>query len=259
MLSALASYQFISRDLNATLKRTSEQPEVARESEYYLSNISKITSIDEFFADDRVYAYAMRASGLADMTYAKAFMRKVLAEGIDRKDSFANSLADKRYREFATRFNFDRYGATATTFTRARQGTVDSYIRQVLEENAGEENQGVRLALYFQRKAPSIGSAVEILADPALLKVAEVVFNIPLSTGNIDKNAARISKRLNIKDLQDPDKLTKLLTRFTAMWELQQPSSTPADGTGILFSQPLEAGINQNLLASIQSLRLNRF
>ena len=110
-------------------------------------------SIDDFLADDRLFTYAMKAFGLGDMAYAKAFMRKVLEGGIDANESFANSLADKRYRDFAETFNFARYGEATTVFTRAGQGTVDNYVRQALEENAGAQNEGVRLALYFQRKA----------------------------------------------------------------------------------------------------------
>ena len=257
MSTALVSYQNINRDLASTLKRTQQQPLVSRESEYYLANISDIKSVDEFLADERLYRYAMKASGLEDMTFAKAFIRKVLEEGIDNTESFANSLADKRYKEFAERFNFDRYGATATTFTRAQQGTVDSYVRQVLEESAGEENEGVRLALYFQRKASGIDNTLQLLADPALLKVAETLFSLNLSSGDVDRNAERITQQLDIEDLKDPEKLAKLLTRFTAMWEIVQPSSTPTSNISLLFNQSNEAGISQNLLSSIQNLKLN--
>ena len=34
-------------------------------------------SIDDFMKDTRLYNYAMKAFGLDDMAYAKAFMRKV--------------------------------------------------------------------------------------------------------------------------------------------------------------------------------------
>lgn len=257
MPTALESFHQLTRDLEATLKRTSEQPLVSRETEYYLANIAEIDNIDEFLADERVYRYAMKAAGLEDMTFAKAFIRKVLEEGIDVETSFANSLADKRYREFAGRFNFERYGATATTFGRAQQGTVDAYVRQVLEEGAGNDNEGVRLALYFQRKASGIDSPVQLLADPALLKVTETLLGINLSTGDIEKNAERIERQLNIGDMRDPQKLATLLTRFTAMWEIAQPSNSSASGISMLFGQSIEASVGQDILSSIQNLKLN--
>ena len=68
-------------------------------------------------------------------------------------------------------------------------------MRQTLEENAGAQNEGVRLALYFQRKAEASKSAYEILADPALLKVVQTALGIPPETGtqDIDRQAALIS------------------------------------------------------------------
>lgn len=255
MSTTLVTFQSINRDIGASLKRTSQQPAILRETEHYRASISKIDTIDQFLADDRIYNYAMKALGLEEMTYAKAFMKKVLTEGIDDPKSFANSLSDKRYREFAERFNFERYGASATTFGRAQQGVIDAYVRQTLEEQAGQSNDGVRLALYFQRKAPDITDAAQFLAEPALLKVAETIFGLNLSSGDIEKNAALIRDRFDVADLQDPEKLARLLTRFTAMWEISQPSTTT--GISILFSQQTETGVSQNLLESIQNLKLN--
>ena len=257
MLTASISYQFIAKDLSASLKRTAEQPVIKRESEYYLEKIKDVDTIDQFLADDRLYSFAMRASGLGEMTYAKAFIRKVLTEGIDDPESFANKLADKRYYEFAERFNFKQFGDTATIFTKARQGTVSDYVRQALEEEAGNDNEGVRLALYFKRKAPGVKSALGLLAEPALLKVTETALGLNLSSGDLDRNVKRIEKELDISDLSDPEKLDKFLLRFTSMWELNQPTQNSISNVGLLFSQPTEVGVNQDILASLQNLKLN--
>jgi hypothetical protein len=156
VISTYTSYRLIAQDIPKSLERIASQPQVARESEHYLSRISEIKSIDEFMADTRVFAYAMKAHGLEDMSYAKAFMRKVLTEGTDDDSAFANKLADSKYREFAETFNFAKQGAAATIFGKAQQGTVDKYHRLTLEEEAGADNTGVRLALYFERTAPEL-------------------------------------------------------------------------------------------------------
>ena len=100
MLTTIASFSLIARDLDRSLETTAQQPAVSRETEYYLENISNVKSIDEFIEDDRLFSYAMTAHGLSEMSYAKAFMRKALEEGIDANDTFANTLADRRYRDF---------------------------------------------------------------------------------------------------------------------------------------------------------------
>jgi hypothetical protein len=257
VLTTTASYRLLASDMTKSLDRTASAPQVKRDSAYYLANVTKVKSIDDFLGNTRLFTYAMKAFGLGDMTYAKAFMRKALEGGVDAKDSFANSLSDKRYQDFVATFNFQRYGATATAFTRTQQGTVDNYVRQTLEENAGAQNEGVRLALYFQRKASGITNAYDILADPALLKVAQTALSIPAASGaqDIDKQASMINARLKIADLKDPKLLDKFLTRFTSLYELQNSSAATSPSV-MLISGPTEAGINQTLLQSLQNLKL---
>jgi hypothetical protein len=257
VLSTTASYQLLAADLPRTLKRTAAQPVVARESEYYLANIGKVKSVEDFLANDRLFTYAMKAFGLGDMSYAKAFMRKAMEGGIDAEDSFANSLSDKRYRDFVTAFNFNRVGEATTTFTRAQQGAVDRYVRQALEENAGAENEGVRLALYFERKALTLKSIYDVLADPALLKVVQTALGIPAEAGmaSIDAQAKMISARLDVADLADPEKLETFIKRFTSLWELSNPSQ-PAATPAMLISQPRELGIGADILSALQGLKL---
>lgn len=371
MLSTPLSYQMITRDMSATLKRTAAQPDVKRATEYYRENIGKVTSLDEFLDDHRLYSYAMKAYGLEDMTYAKAFMRKVLESDLSDKASFANKLVDKRYQEFAKAFSFlkpsvqtqdaladierkyseaatkqgdssslirlgtlayekslpavktvddfladDGLVAYATTafgvdppgtaanakvFLKriltsdpadsdsfaARQtksawrdfaaafnfsedgnvraqtsdqeaGTVSSYLRQTVETQAGDENEGVRLALYFERKAPTITSGYSILADSALLKVAQTALGLSSQSGSadIDVQAKYIESRIDIKSLSDPDELKKFLTRFTAMWEVANPSSTATTSVATLITGQASSVMSADMLMSLQGLKL---
>jgi hypothetical protein len=261
VLTTAVSYRILANDLPRSLERAAEAPPVKRETAYYLANIENVKSIDDFIADDRLFTYAMKAFGLGDMAYAKAFMRKALEEGIDNRESFANSLADSRYKQFVEAFNFARHGENATIFSRAQQGTVDKYVRQTLEENAGVSNEGVRLALYFERKVPTIDSALDLLADPALLKVVQTALRIPVEAGmqDIDRQVALIESRLEVTDLQDPEKLADFLTRFTSLWDLDNPPGGATSPALALFVNPTETSVSTNLLMSLQRLKLGGF
>lgn len=256
MTSTYTSYNLIARDLPRSIERIASQPQVARESEYYLSRISEIKSIDEFLADTRVFNYAMKAHGLEDMNYAKAFMRKVLEEGTDNDDAFANQLSDSKYREFAETFNFARHGETATIFSKAQQGTVDKYHRMTLEEEAGVDNTGVRLALYFERTAPEVTSVYGILADNALYEVVRTALGLPaeIAASDIDKQADLLKSRIDLEDFKDPDKMNKFLQRFTALWELD--NGPPFADSSLLLGSSSGFGITPELMLSINNLKL---
>jgi hypothetical protein len=250
------SYRLIAADLTKSLQRVSEQPDVARETEYYLSKIGSIKTIDDFFADSRLYNYAMKAHGLEDMAYAKAFMRKMLVEGIDSEDAFANKLSDNRYKALVESLNFARHGEAATAFDRAQKGVVDKYMRQTLEESAGQENTGVRLALYFERMAPTITSAYELIADEALAQVVRTVLQLPdeFAAADVDRQAKAYEEAIDFKDFQDPAKLSAFLDRFTALWEISN-SSDSYDPLAV-FGSSSGYGISPDLLLSINNLKL---
>lgn len=257
MISTFVGYTNITNDLVRSLEQVRAQPPVQRETEYYLANIGNVDTFEQLIEDTRLFNYAMRAHGLGDMLYAKAFMEKVLKEGRDADDSFANSLADGRYREFAETFDFHRYGSTATTFGRAQQGVVDKYLRQTLEEDAGASNEGVRLALYFERKAQDLESVYSILADRALGTVVRTTLGLPETTAllDLDKQVELIESRLDIADLKDPEKLDEFLRRFTNLWEIANPSATQLQSAGLLFGGSQEFGISPEIMLTIQQLK----
>lgn len=255
MITTYTSYTMISRDLPKSLARVAEKPDVARETEYYLSRIGSIKTVDDFMADTRVYNYALKAHGLEDMAYAKAFIRKALTEGTADENAFANKLSDSRYASLVESLNFAAYGSTATSFDKAQKGVVDKFQRQTLEEEAGEDNMGVRLALYFERMAPTIKSGMEILADDALSEVVRTTLQLPdeIIGADLDRQAEYIEDAVSIEDFQDPAKVGKFLKRFTAMWELENPSDT-SDPLAP-FNAPSN-GISTDLLISINNLKL---
>ena len=260
MIGTVSRYQQITRSLDRSTALVAERPEIRREADYYLANIRKVTSHEEFIGNDRLFRFAMTAFGLEDMAYAKAFMRKVLAEGVDGREAFAMQLADTRFREFAEAFNFVRYGATATAFDRAQQGTVDRYVRIQLEKEAGQADEGVRLALYFQRKAPEVTSIYGLMGDSALYKVMQTALGLPAaySSVDIDKQAAFLTTRLDIADLKDPEKLDTFIQRFTASW--QAANGTAAQAAPLVgLSQPLLVSFDNNLLLSLQSFKPGGF
>ncbi len=259
MISTFASYNQIIANLPRATKTAAADPTVARATKYYQANISSVKTVDDFLKNDRLFTYAMKAFNLGDMAYAKGFMRRVLEGGVSDSRSLANTLTDSRYRIFANAFNFVASGATATASVDATTGTVDRYIRQSLETTAGSQNEGVRLALYFQRKASSISSAYSILADKALLKVVQTALNIPAESSklDIDRQAEMIKAKLPIADLKDAAKLTKFLERFSALYDAQQfdPLKSPSVS---LVSQSSEQGISVDLMMSLQSIGRGR-
>ena len=202
MSTATITYRNYAQHLDRSLEAAAKSPQVIRESGHYLSHIVNVKSIDDFMSNKRVLQYALTAFGLSDISYATALVRRLLEGGIDDASALANRFTDQRYRDFVTAFNFARYGDATTAFDRTQQGTVDRYKRQILEQNVGQQSEGARLALYFQRQAPNLTSPLGLLADVALLKVTQTALSLSPYTSNLSIEAQRdlIANRVNIAE-----------------------------------------------------------
>jgi hypothetical protein len=233
-------------------------PQVQADTAFYLANITKVKSIDQFMGDNRLYSYAMRAYGLSEMIDDKATMRTMLEGGVRDAESPANVKKDARIIAFVTAFNFEAYGENTTTYNASQRPAVDKYMRQTLEEDAGSQNEGVRLALYFERKSGDLKDFYGVLADPALAKVVRTALALPdsFATSDVDRQVKFFASKIDIEDFADPEKLGKFLQRFTAMWELQNPSAPAANFATVLFSQPATIGISTDALLALQRLKL---
>jgi hypothetical protein len=234
-----------------------ESEAVKSDTAYYLKNIGSVQSIDDLLADDRLFSYAMGAFGMNPEVDTKASIRKMLEGGLRDPDSPANKASEPRYAAFVSAFNFEAHGEKAVTWNSAQQPTVDKYMRQTLEEDAGNQNEGVRLALYFQRKAPGLSSFYQVLADPAMAQVVRTALGLPASfaSADLDKQVQLFESRLKIEDFSEPEALGKFLTRFTSLWEIDNPTATATTSLSVLFSQPVEYGVSTNLLLAIHKMK----
>lgn len=255
MISTYTSYRLATRDLDRTLSMKAAERPVALETEYNLENISKVTSVDDFLGDTRLFRYAMNAFGLEDMAHAKGYMRKILSESLSDEKSLVNRVNDDRFKSFAKTFNFVDKGAEVTQANEVRQGVADRYVRQTLEVDLGSENEAVRLALYFQRSVDDIKTGYSVLADNALMEVVYTALGFPdeMKGADIDKQAATIEKRLDLQSLKDPKELDKFLVRFSAMWDLK--NNTAASPILSLFSNQSTPSIGLDLALTLQQFK----
>jgi len=257
VLTATILYNSIARDYSSSLSQASKEPTVARATASFLANIGKVTTASQLVNNSNLYSYVMTAFGLQDMSYAKALIVKVLNGGTS-SSGLAQSLNDPRYLALAKAFNFAETGASTTKNTTTQTTTIESYYQATIETQAGQENQGAQMALYFARMVPQMNSPYSILGDSTLLKVAQTAFGLSpsMSDQNIDTQANEISNLLNIGKLQtDPTYLNKFLQRFTASYDAQNPtggvSSTPTNALLVTST-----GISSSLLLSLANLKL---
>lgn len=258
MTGLIATYKTMTANQTRSLKQVATQPVIAREIAYFKANIGKIKSIDDFMGNTRIYNFALQAYGLKDMAYAKAFIKKALTEGVSSSTSFANKLSDARFKNFVKDFNFAANGAATTTSTTVTQGTVDKYTESMFEQQAGDQSEGLRLALNFKAQIGSVSSIYGILGNAALYQVVRTTLGLPaaMSSVDIDKQAKIIGDKLNLADMKDPKKLDTFVTRFLATYDMQNSdTSSSASGSIASLFNSGSTGVDINTLLALQSIK----
>jgi hypothetical protein len=253
MVTTYTTYNNIVGNLPRSLTQTGKEPSVALETAYFQKTIGSIKTIDDLINNTRVFRYVMKAFGLEDQDTAKGLVKKLLTDGVDNTNGLAQKLNDSRYTALATAFNFARDGTATTSTTAATQGVVNQYIRQTLEDQAGQDNPGVQMALYFQRAAPSIKTAYDILADPTLTNVVETALGLPsgMASESIDTQATQLGQKLNVADLQDPTKVNNLISRFAAVYDANNATSDPI----LSLFTPGTPSLDVNLLIALNAVK----
>ena len=264
-MSTLATYLQISNNLPKWQKMTASQPNVTQQTKYYQENIGKVKTPADLVNNFRLFSYVLNAYGLGDQVYAKSLFQKVLEQGTGSTKNLAYTLNDPRILALAKMFNFKASEASTTSSSAVKTDVVNNYVEQTLETNQGQSNPGVQLALYFQRNAPNIKTAYNILADKNLLTVVQTALGIsPLTAAmNVDRQATMISNKLNIKDFQDPKKLAAFIQKFSALYDANNSGVTTSQSTltpnAVVNLSNSGAGFSVNLLSNIQSLKLGGF
>lgn len=235
------------------------------ETLYYREKIDRVSSLSDLLKDKRLLAYVANAFGVTVPSSPSDFMERVMKSDIDDPKSFANSLKDSRFVQMAASFNFAADGtitqaANPLQSRRDILNTIELHTRQTLEKQSGEDNEGVRLALYFQRKAPEITSVYSILADRALQQVVFKALGLPdeMAQAPVDRQAEVLKNRLKIEDFKDPQKLEKFLSRFSALYDVANNDATPSLAS-TLFQGDGAADVGIGAMITFARLRASRF
>ncbi|UPK16162.1 DUF1217 domain-containing protein [Bradyrhizobium sp. 131] len=238
--------------------------QATKDASEYQQAIAGIDSVSDLLANRPMVDFILLAKGLDPRKVSTEFLKKIFSSDLNDPKSFANTESDPRFAEIVASFNFDSKGNVARLPMMGPQKrdqfreTQANYVEQSLEQQQGDANPGVRLALYFQRKAGDITSAYDILADKALSEVFRTTFDLPdsMAAMPIDQQAKFVDRFMKIKDLSDPAKVTKLLSRFSAMYDIRNSQSTGQGQSPLLnLFQGSSSGISHSTYLAIAKLR----
>lgn len=185
-------------DADAGLERSAFEAEVVRRSRppvdsetridptelsYFRANIGGVESLDDLLGDARLLDVSLEAFGLERGYYTDQHFRSIVEGGLADPNSYANSLDDDRWVQWAAAFEGldDGSYASVPAFRLdvereiARNGVPLATSEQLAEDPSAFSANDV---LAFQAAAPDIRSAADLVGDPDALKTTLQAFGL---------------------------------------------------------------------------------
>lgn len=201
---------------------------------YFKSVAPTLTTPDKLLGNYRALSFVTTAYGLGSEVNQTAILRKLLTQDPTASTSLAQQLADNNYRVFATALSTwtpPPFSSQATI-----NATIAGYQQHSFEASIGTDNSALQEAEYFTNTISGVTKLSQIMSDPALLDVVRTALGIPTSFGGLtyDQQVEILAPRVDLKQFQTTDGVSKFVTRYLAMDELNQ--STTATGSDPILS-----------------------
>ncbi len=248
-----------------------KSPVLDRDIDYFRENISSALTAEDLVNDRRLLSVALGAFGLGEEIGKKAFIQKILDEGTENSDAFANRFNEPRFKALSEAFGYGNIqGGSSVLLESFREDIIARFKSREFDRAVGEVDNDMRLALNFKRDIPSIVDPdttettawFQIMGQQPLREVIATAFNIPQSVSqlDIDRQQEIFAERANslLGDsnpaiFDDPEKVDEVLRRFFLNRQIENGPSplTPGYAALTLLQGPgLGAGAIENLLIS---------
>jgi hypothetical protein len=235
-IGSLSAWAVLQRQGEALAARFAERRDNQAEMARFRERAAEIGSVEELLRDRRSLGVVLEAFQLESEIDKRAVIRRLLTEDPADPRSFANRMADRRYREIAAAFG-GRSGPPLRDPALIER-IVSGALTNRFEKAAGEGNPGLREALYFRRLAPSVGSVTQLMADRALTTVMRGALGLPEKFGllGFEQQKRIFEQRVSLADLADPRAVGRLVQRYLSGLPSAGPSA--ADPRLALLAPP---------------------
>ena len=241
-LGGYTGWQFLQRtqsDQSAALANT---PSLQRDMQYFRDNIGTVVTGEDLVKDYRLLRVALTSFGLQDDLPNKAFIQRILDDGVVADDALSNRLADKRYREFSKAFGLGTDLPPLSRLPGFADRILDRFTEQSFEQAVGEVDGDMRIALNAARELPELAASggsestlwFRVMGNTPLRTVMETAFGLPSSIAGLDLDrqleifqdrAESVLGSNSITQFSDPEAMDDLIRVFLARSQVAQFSA----------------------------------
>lgn len=238
-LGGVAGWEFLKRTRARQEASFAGSPRIKQTTTSFSQDFAKIRTAQDLVDNRQALSVVLGAFGLQGDLENRAFIRKVITDGVTERTALANRLADKRYLALARELAHLAPGGSGTPPPGLSDSLASRYRMSEFEVAVGNSNETMRFSLAFARKMPEILETTKsdtarwfaILGDPPTRRVVETALGLPkeFAALDIDDQVSRLrdaaSKRFGIaraSDLGGPEMIEAVTRRYLLMDQVRE-------------------------------------
>jgi len=264
-LGGITGYRLLQRTAETQQLTMENSSFYKREVEYFKENIGNADTAEKLVSDRRLLNIAVSAFGLGDELNKTFFIKKVLEEGTDDENSFANRLNSTQFKTMTEAFGYGNASGVRVNDPNFADTIIEKFSRQSFEVAVGDQDSDLRLALGFERNIqdvlPTASGWFQIMGDTPMRTVLETALGLPSAFAQLDVDKQREVLEDKVNNLYggktpdilaDPENMDDLIRRFLVRQQINNgPSATTPGMTALtLLQNAVGFGASQNLFLS---------
>jgi len=249
--SGYVGWTVLQRTKDAQTAAFNRNPELSRDEAYFREKIKSVKTPDDLVGDRRLLKVALAAFGLEADINAKAFIRKVLADGTLTEGGLSSRLADKSYERLSAAFGFGDFTTPSTQLSDFPDRILKAYRERQFEVAVGLQNNDYRVSLTAERELGTLAGKsssedtkwFSVMGSPPLRAVFEKALGLPPSLGSLDLDkqletfkdrAERLFGDASIRQFTDPAKVDALVRRYLLQADAESLAGQAGSGSAAL-------------------------
>jgi len=200
------------------LEQAAKDPVLQRELARYERVVKEAKSVDDVLKDPVARKVLLTANGLGDQAdYVGLVKKAVLSDPFD-KNSLAFKLANVNgaWLNFAIKYNLQLYGVGKLQVSDALAEVKQNYIAEKRLDILDQQLPGLGTAILFKDLAPQLDTATKVLGSALGREVVTTALRIPkeIAYQSLDAQERAVLRKLDLKDLQNPEFVDRLVYRY---------------------------------------------
>lgn len=268
--TGVAGFLFMERTQAEQQKVFNQSPQISREVQYFKENIVFAATAEDLVKDHTLFKVALGAFGLEEEMDKKFFLQKILQEGTDDPEAFANRLVDPRYRKFAETFGYGNLLGPQIWQSDFAQKITDAFQVRQFESAVGNSDNSIRLAMNLKREIGGYANSTsaetsawfQVMGNTPLRTVFETAYSLPTSIGSLDidrqleifqEKTEQFFGSKGVDVFRDPENVDTLIRNFLSQDQIKKgpnPTTPGYSALSLLQNSSVGATGGANLLLS---------